>query len=71
MTAPRKPKKVTRRYVVELTREVRMHASAEVDATSEEDAEAKALAIVDAPRSNEWREDTVVDQKVHVRMATP
>lgn len=64
-----KPKNVTRRYSVELIREVRMHAHAEVEATSEEEAQDKALAVVDAPRSDEWREDTVVDQQILVKEA--
>jgi hypothetical protein len=57
-----------RRYSVELTRDVRMHAYAEVEATSEKEVHDLALAIVDAPRSNEWQEDHVVDQKIEARV---
>lgn len=59
--------RLTRLYDVKITRAVRMHASAEVEATLEEEAQELALAIVDAPRSNEWREDEVVDQRIVVR----
>lgn len=49
-------------YVVSFERTVRFVANVEVEATNASEAEAIASSMVDAPRANHWREDTVVDE---------
>lgn len=63
-----KGKNKTRRYLVELTREVRYVATVEVEAVDEADAKEKAEEAADAPNSGEWVEDHVVSQTVDVKV---